>query len=73
MNQVSVKKIIAFFVVIFLMSRAKHIIRWISEIHDREILTLEPIRDFPDGARAAITVALFALIFVVIWKLVLKK
>ncbi|MFA6186344.1 MAG: hypothetical protein WC770_03910 [Phycisphaerae bacterium] len=73
MNQINIKNIAIFAVVIFLMSRAKYIISWLHEMSRKNILTLEPIRDFPDGARAAITVTVYALIFVVIWKLILKK
>lgn len=73
MNNISFKKILIGFGVIFLMSRAKQILGFFSGIFNDEMLSLEPIRDFPDGARAAIAVALCALIFVVIWKLVLKK
>ena len=73
MNQISLKNIAILAVIIFLMSRAKYIISWLHEMYDRDILTLEPIREFPDGARAAITVVFYLLIFVVIWKLILKK
>lgn len=73
MNQISIKNITIFAIIIFLMSRAKYIISRIGDIYDNDILTLEPIRHFPDDARAAITVAFYLLIFVVIWKLILKK
>ena len=73
MNQINIKNIAIFAVIVFLMSRAKYITIWLHEMSDKNILTLEPIRDFPDGARAAITVMVYALIFVVIWKLILKK
>ena len=73
MNNISFKKILIVFGIIFLMSRTKQILSFFSEIFNNDMLSLEPIRDFPDGARAAITVALYGLIFVVIWKLVLKK
>jgi len=73
MNNISFKKILIVFGIIFLMSRTKQILSFFSGIFNNEMLSLEPIRDFPDGARAAITVALYGLIFVVIWKLVLKK
>ena len=73
MKDVSFKNILIIFAAIFAMSRIKIIMQWLSEIFNDEMLSLEPIRDFPDGARAAITVALFCLIFMVIWKLVLNK
>jgi len=73
MKELSVKNILIIFIVIVAMSKIKHIMRWVSEIFNDEMLSLEPIRDFPDGARAAITVFFFLLVFVVIWKLVLKK
>ena len=73
MGTISIKNILIIFVVIVAMSKIKHIMRWLSGIFNDELLSLEPIRDFPDGARAAITVVLFCLIFLVIWKLVLKK
>lgn len=73
MKELSVKNILIIFVVIFAMSRIKQITQGLSEVFNDEMLSLEPIRDFPDGARAAITVFFFLLVFVVIWKLVLKK
>lgn len=66
-------KIMIAFGVIFLLSRLKHITGYLTGIFNEEMLSLEPIRNFPDGARAAITVAFYGLVFVVIWKLVLKK
>lgn len=73
MKNVSLKNSLIIIIVIVALSKAKYIFGWLSEIFNDEMLSLEPIRDFPDGARAAITVAFFCLIFVVIWKLVLKK
>jgi hypothetical protein len=71
--KLNIKTISIVFIVIFLMSRARFIIRWIRDFYYSDILTLEPIRDFPDGARAAITVVFYCLIFVIVWKLILKK
>ena len=73
MKELSMKNILIIFVVIFAMSRIKQIMQGLSEVFNDEMLSLEPIRDFPDGARATITVFFFLLVFVVIWKLVLKK
>lgn len=67
------KRIMIGFGIIFLLSRAAHIVAFVSELFSEEMLSLDPIRDFPDGARAAITVTFYALVFVIIWKLVLKK
>ena len=66
-------KIMIAFGVIFLLSRLKYIIAYLAGIFNEEMLSLDPIRDFPDGARTAITVAFYGLVFIVIWKLVLKK
>lgn len=73
MNNNIYTKIMIVFGVIFLLSRLKHITAYLAGIFNEDMLSLEPIRDFPDGARAAITVAFYGLVFVVIWKLVLKK
>ena len=73
MNNNGFTKIMIVFGAIFLLSRLKHIIAYLAGIFNEDMLSLDPIRDFPDGARAAITVAFYGLVFVVIWKLVLKK
>lgn len=71
--KLNMKAIAVFFIVVFLLSRTRQITDWVRHIYDMEILTLEPIRHFPDDARAAITVVFFCAIFVIIWRLVLKK
>ncbi|MCF7955172.1 MAG: hypothetical protein K9M75_05165 [Phycisphaerae bacterium] len=73
MKSIRFREIFIAIVVVFVMSKAKYICQWLRDIHDNEILTLEPIQDFPDGARVAITVAFYLLIFGIIWKLLLRK
>jgi len=73
MKSLHFKPLVILIVVLFLMSKSKHILQWFYSLHDREILTLEPMRYYPDDARAAITVAAYILFAVIIWKLIHKK
>ena len=73
MKPIQFKQLLILIFMIFLMSKARHISQWFYELHRNEILTLDPIRDFPDDAKAAITVVFYILIGVIAWKLILKK
>ena len=75
MNQISLKKIGIVFLVIFLLSRSRAIIEFLSGIDlDMDgILTLEPLRRCSDGARYVVTILFLAFCFVVIWKLFLSR
>ncbi len=48
MKDVSLKTWIMAFFAIFVLSRIRHIKAWLSEIFNEDMLSLEPIRDFPD-------------------------
>ena len=72
---IDLKKILIVFLVIFLMSRSRRIIEFFStlDLDTEGILTLEPLRTSSPGARCLITVALFVLLVVIIWKRFLEK
>jgi hypothetical protein len=73
MNNINLKKIMAVFIAIFLMSRSRWIIDFFSELETGGILTLEPLRNCSEEARYCVTVLLIALCFVVIWKIYLNR
>ena len=75
MNQISFKKIGIAFLVIFLLSRSRAIMEFLSniELNLDGIFTLEPLRRCSDGARYVVTVLILAFCFVVIWKLLTSK
>ena len=77
MIQISFKKILIVFLIIFLMSRAKRIARFFEELefeHDG-ILTMEPLRRCSEEARYLVTIALLVACFVIIREIItnLKK
>lgn len=73
MIQISFKKVLIVFSIIFLMSQAKKIARFFSELElefeSDGILTLEPLRNCSVEARYLVTVALVTACFVVAWKI----
>ena len=73
MNQVSFKKIAVAALVVFALSRTRQILRFFRELELGGILTLEPLRNSPDGARFLVTVALCALVFVVLYSLLSRR
>ena len=73
MNQISVKKILIAFLIIFLLSRSRKIVELFSELDFGGILTLEPLRESPEQGRFFVTIALFALIFVTVFCLLNKR
>ena len=74
MNRPSLKMVLLFFVILFLMSRTGKIMDFFSRLDSGGILTLEPLRDSPEEGRFVVTVLLLALVFVIIWrKFILKK
>jgi hypothetical protein len=72
MNKISFKKIGIAFLVIFLLSRSRAIIEFLSgiDLNVDGIFTLEPLRRCSAEARYVVTVIFLASCFVVIWKLV---
>lgn len=70
MIQISFKKVLFVLLTIFLMSRAKKIIKFFSELEFESdgILTLEPLRNCSEEARYLVTVVLFLTCFVIAWK-----
>jgi len=73
MNQISLKKIAVAAMVIFALSRSRQILQFFEELELGGILTLEPLRNSPAGARFLVTVALCAFVFVVLYSLLSKR
>ena len=74
MNNISFKKIGIAFLVIFLLSRSKVILEFLSDIDicPDGIFTLEPLRRCSSESRYVVTLLFFAFCFVVIWKLLMR-
>jgi len=76
MRTISFKKILIVFAIIFLLSRSRKILEFLDNFHFDEdffdILTLEPLRQSPPEARYMVTLALFALIFITLFKLLYR-
>ena len=75
MKQISLKKIGIVFLVIFLLSRSRAIMEFLSgiDLNLDGILTLEPLRGCSAGSRYLVTVLFLAFCFVVIWKLFMNR
>lgn len=69
MNQISFKKIAVAALVVFALSRTRQILRFLDELNLGGILTLELLRNSPEGARFLVTVALCALAIVLLYNL----
>lgn len=69
MSQISFKKIAVAALVVFALSRTRQILRFLEDLDLRDILTLEPLRNSPEGARFLATVALGALAVVLLYNL----
>jgi hypothetical protein len=73
MNQISLKKIAVAALVVFALSRTRQILRFIEELDLGGVLTLEPLRNSPEGARFLVTVALGALAVVLLCSLLSRR
>ncbi|OHB72905.1 MAG: hypothetical protein A2Z25_21195 [Planctomycetes bacterium RBG_16_55_9] len=74
MNRPSLKLILLFFVIMFVMSRTGKMMAFFSRLNLHGILTIEPWRKASEGERYILTVLLAALCFVIIWSIfILKK
>ena len=75
MNKISFKKIGIAFLVLFLLSRSRAIMDFLSNIdlNADGIFTLEPLRRCSDEARYIVTILFLAFCFVVIWKFLMSK
>jgi len=71
--RISFKKIAIAFFVIFLLSRSRRILEALSGFDGGQILTLEPLKDSPEEGRFLVTLALMALIFLVILRVFLRR
>jgi hypothetical protein len=70
---ISFKKILAAFGIIFLMSRSRNIINWFDNFSGGDILTLEPLRRCSEDMRYVVTMAFLFMIFVIFWQLFLRN
>jgi len=66
MNQISFKKLTVAAIVVFALSRTRQIVEFFKELDFGGILTLEPLRNSPEGGRFLVTVALLFLVFVTV-------
>lgn len=73
MNQISFKKIAVAALAVFALSRTRQILRFLDDLDLRDILTLEPLRNSPEGARFLVTVALGALAVVLLYSLLSRR
>ena len=73
MKQLSFKKIFIAFLIIFLLSRSRKIIDYLSAIKLGEWFTLEPLNKSPLLGRYIVTVLLLMLIYVTIIKIYIKR
>lgn len=73
MNQISFKKIALAALVVFALSRTRQILRFLEELDLGGVLTLEPLRNSPEGARFLVTVALGALAVVLLCSLLSRR
>ena len=75
MNRISFKKIGIVFLVIFILSRSRAIMDFLSgiDLNVDGIFTLEPLRRCSDESRYLVTILFMAFCFVVIWKLLMIK
>ena len=73
MKQISFKKILIVFIVIFLMSRSYRIIEFFSNFDGSDILTLQPLRDCSEQGRYIVTILFFTFCFVIIWKFLINR
>ncbi len=73
MNQISLKRILIGFAILFVLSRSYKIRDFLSRLDFGDLLTLEPLRDNSPEARFLVTLALFALCVVTIFCLLQKR
>jgi len=73
MAQISFKKMLIVFVIIFLLSRSGKILEFFSHLNTDGILTIEPLRESSIEARFLITLALCALAFITVFSLLNKR
>lgn len=67
----SLKKIVTVFLVLFLLSRTRVILQWFSGLDTDGVFTLQPLADQPAEARYVVTLLFIALIIVAIWKFII--
>jgi hypothetical protein len=69
MPPISLKKIIAVIMVIVFLSQLHHVIRAFSILAEVFYKALAPYRHCPDEIKYVVNVAVFVLVFVVLWKM----
>jgi hypothetical protein len=73
MIQISWKKVLLAAAIIFLLSRIRKIIAFLSALNVSDILTLQPLRDSPPQARLFVTLMVLALAYVTVYFLLLRR
>lgn len=73
MPPISFKKIGILVFSVIALSRTRQILRFIEELDLGGVLTLEPLRNSPEGARFLVTVALCALVIVLLYNLLDRR
>jgi len=73
MNQISFKRVALLAVVVLALSRTGRILEFLKGLDLGGILTIEPLRRSPEEGRFLVTIALCALVFVVLYSLFQKR
>ena len=73
MPRLSFKKIAIAFLILFLLSRSSKIIAFLEDLEWESWFTMEPLANSPPLQRYIATLAVLALIYVTIVKLLMKK
>ena len=73
MPRLSFKKIAIAFLILLLLSRSSKIIAYLSDLEWESWFTMEPLANSPPLQRYIATLAVLALIYVTIVKLLMKK
>jgi hypothetical protein len=73
MNQISLKRVALVAVVVLVLSRTGRILEFLKGLDLGGMLTIEPLRSASEGVRCLITIALCALVFVVLSSLFQRR
>jgi len=73
MIRISPRKILLAAAIIFLLSRTRKLIEFLSALNASDILTLQPLRDSPPQARYFVTLMVLALAYVTVYFLLLRR
>jgi len=73
MNQISFKRVALLAMAVLALSRTGRILEFLKGLDLGGILTIEPLRRSPEEGRFLVTIALCALVFVVLYSLLQKR